>query len=362
MERKGSSDIDLELLSSDHHFNASDSYITLGGEDDLSCSGEREASKLVAAEIYSLTKLLKEPLPIHWAESVEKEGYLYIQSKFGRGWKKRWFVWKRDGEAGGFALYYYKDKNQAEGYKKPLLKFSKPKADPRAMGVVHMTFAHKEPFTTREKEELALALEKHDIPQNGSFIRLASPNRLFSLSGDEELDAWYEIWKEYLQNSMEDDHYVYKLDAAQRLESLLRQQYSVWLEKASSLARTLEANGFFGDKFTYQKRDKSGSLELASEKSPGVWKKTRFILIGRYLYYYPHHKGPTAKRVVVLQYSSVEGGEQQDDGTYVFYLVTPLITYTLKAPHKVAAEEWMNAIEKAKLGRKRMKKSAESDL
>lgn len=78
----------------------------------------------------------------------------------------------------------------------------------------------------------------------------------------------------------------------------------------------------------------------------------------------------------MLQYSSTEeDGETQADGSYVFQITTPLITYTIKAPHKVrrirhvvvslsgrsltaalasrwfaqvAAEEWITAIEKAK--------------
>lgn len=38
----------------------------------------------------------------------------------------------------------------------------------------------------------------------------------------------------------------------------------------------------------------------------------------------------------MLQYSSVEeDGETLADGSYVFQLTTPLITYTIKAPHKV---------------------------
>jgi len=157
-------------------------------------------------------------------------------------------VWKRcNGEGlllGSYALYYYKDKNQAavrcpyyshvwcsapshamlhyaaQSYKKPLIKFSKPKDDPRAMGRINMTFAHKEAFTTREKvqsriqcrrcrcrcrqgtnhccaavlpttqETIALAMEKQAIPQSKQFVRLASPNRIFSVAAesDENLD------------------------------------------------------------------------------------------------------------------------------------------------------------------------------
>ena len=38
----------------------------------------------------------------------------------------------------------------------------------------------------------------------------------------------------------------------------------------------------------------------------------------------------------MLQYSSTEeDGETQADGSYVFQITTPLITYTIKAPHKV---------------------------
>ncbi len=104
-----------------------------------------------------------------------------------------------------------------QSYKKPLIKFSKPKDDPRAMGRINMTFAHKEAFTTREKvksrlqrrrrrrqgtnhccaavlpttqETIALAMEKQAIPQSKQFVRLASPNRIFSVAAesDENLD------------------------------------------------------------------------------------------------------------------------------------------------------------------------------
>jgi hypothetical protein len=40
------------------------------------------------------------------------------------------------------------------------------------------------------------------------------------------------------------------------LEPLIRLQYSVWLEKAANMVKALEANGFFDDKFSHQKRDK----------------------------------------------------------------------------------------------------------
>jgi hypothetical protein len=62
----------------------------------------------------------------------------------------------------------------------------------------------------------------------------------------------------------------------------------------------------------------------------------------------------------VLQYSSTEeDGETQADGSYVFQITTPLITYTIKAPHKVAAEEWITAIEKAKQGKRKSGKKGD---
>ncbi len=39
-----------------------------------------------------------------------------------------------------------------------------------------------------------------------------------------------------------------------------------------------------------RKRDKSATLEMESETSETGWKKYRFILKGKYLYYYTPHK------------------------------------------------------------------------
>lgn len=41
-----------------------------------------------------------------------------------------------------------------QSYKKPLLKFTKPKDDPRAIGLINMTFVHRDTFTKREKVSL----------------------------------------------------------------------------------------------------------------------------------------------------------------------------------------------------------------
>jgi hypothetical protein len=57
-----------------HHYNGSEDYLVLGDGDDLSSSGEHSA-KTVAAEIYSLNKVLKEALPLTASstDSAEKE-------------------------------------------------------------------------------------------------------------------------------------------------------------------------------------------------------------------------------------------------------------------------------------------------
>jgi hypothetical protein len=43
----------------------------------------------------------------------------------------------------------------------------------------------------------------------------------------------------------------------------------------------------------------AGSLELESQKSPGTWKRFRFILKGRHLYYYPHNKGVGSLHIII---------------------------------------------------------------
>ncbi len=59
------------------------------------------------------------------------------------------------------------------------------------------------------------------------------------------------------------------------------------------------------------------------------------------------------RRVVILHYSSVEAEETASgrDGSWVFHITTPLLTYSLRAKHKVAMQEWIYAIENNKLGK-----------
>jgi len=77
------------------------------------------------------------------------------------------------------------------------------------------------------------------------------------------------------------------------------------------------------------------------------------------LYYYlltrvkqPHHD----YRVIPLKYCAINWKEEaEEDGSCIFAIVTPVVTYTLKAKHRVAVEEWVEAISRNRnsLGRKK---------
>jgi len=158
------------------------------------------------------------------------------------------------------------------------------------------------------------------------------------------------------------EEYARREQAAHELEPLLRQRYYKKIRDAQDVLTSFAMAGFFDDKIRASK-DKESTLLMRDsddmDDSDGSWTPYRFVLKGKYLYYYlatkakqPHHD----YRVIPLKYCAVNWKEEaEEDGSYIFAIVTPVVTYTLKAKHRVAMEEWIEAISRSRnsLGRKK---------
>ncbi|KAL6062147.1 PH domain containing protein [Balamuthia mandrillaris] len=318
----------------------------------------------ISQRMHSLLKVLQAPLfdDGYMSEQEDEEGilegYLFKQKKRVEGdWQKKWFSWRRNTKTGRYCLYYYKNQDDSKRLLAPLLRKPRPssfkigsnKDDAKALAMIEPTFIQKALLNKHQKEVISVALVKKQRTVSSHYIKIFSKRRTYVLcaSTDEELEQWYTAINEVLERAMDPEEYDHRLAAAKELEPLVRQKYYAAIHKAHNIIRALEKNGFFDDSVG-SNRDKQGTLSMESDDIFHSWKKYRFILKSRYLYYYPPDKGHVERRVIVLKYSTVEYDDKPlDDGSYVFRIITPIITYVLKARHKVAMEEWIDAIDRS---------------
>ena len=106
-------------------------------------------------------------------------------------------------------------------------------------------------------------------------------------------------------------------------------------------------------------KDKESTLLMLDSETEDSWTSYRVILRARYMYYYISNRKKQVRRsfvlylpsslfyllylsqhdyrVIPLKYSTVSWREKaEEDGSWVFMVVTPIVTYTLKAKHQVA--------------------------
>jgi hypothetical protein len=334
--------------SSDEQCNEEEEMVLLEGragkfsnlEDEPATSGQKNIGQRIQKHL----SLLKQPLPS--SDEVDTEGmesYVFLQNARSNNWKKKWAVFKYNPTMGQHCVVFYKDKKSAESNGKK--RFGKNSSST----IAQVCFACQVSLSRLELEARAFCLQK-ESSLSKDVVRIFTPRRVQTLctTTDEELSQWNALFQKYLQQILDKEAYSYRVTASARLEELLWQKYRQDVERAEMMAKTLDESGFFQDEFA--QRDKAGTLELESDSQLGKWKPYRFILKGRYLYYYSSDKGKVASHVIVLKYCTAEPGDATlEDGSCVFSLVTPLVTYVLKAKHKVAMEDWIAAIEKNKL-------------
>jgi len=276
------------------------------------------------------------------------EGFLFKQRKFGTGWKKKWAVFRNDG-SGNNCIFYYKNRNDVTGTS--LLGKLKGQEDPNAQGVIPITFVALSKFTTHERELLAVSLEGQQSEFSESCLKVFSRGRIYSFCAgcEEDLLGWYEPIADVLQDSLGPQFHD-KQQAAEILIPLLRLKYYEYLAEAQILLENLEKQGFFvaEDKIKSKNRDKQANLYMMYGNN-NSWTRYRVVLKGPYIYYYLPEKGHQSARTIVLRYSSIEGMDVEEaDGSAVFCIHTPILSYYFKCKHRVAMEEWVDAIERGK--------------
>lgn len=127
------------------------------------------------------------------------------------------------------------------------------------------------------------------------------------------------------------------------------------MEKIILMIAELEHSGFVKGR---SKKERTGNMEMWLDDEE-EWVKYYFVLQNKCLYYYKTSKAPP-KGIITLQYTTVAEEEDAPKGEqFCFRLRTPLSAFILKAKHQVAMEEWLDAIDAMKTGKKKETKEKE---
>ncbi len=89
--------------------------------------------------------------------------------------------------------------------------------DPRAVGMLKVTFASFEEFTGREQEEIIVHMENQkEFPTSKKFIRVFSPKRVIELAADAEdtLEPWTAAFRQYLSVALGEAVYQQQTETA----------------------------------------------------------------------------------------------------------------------------------------------------
>lgn len=224
----------------------------------------------------------------------------------------------------------------------------------RPRGIVQVSFVSQRLLTTE-----AHLLEIKNPEVSKYHLMVFSQNRLdlFAASTNEELDQWYQALSKVIKESLSPEEVNFRENVLQELLPLLSQKTSQDVEKIILMIAELEHSGFVKGRI---KKDRTGNLEMWLEDEE-KWSKYYFVLQNKCLYYYKTSKAPP-KGIITLQFTTMEQEEEAPKGAqFAFRLKTPLSSFVLKAKHQVAMEEWMNAIEAAKTGKKKGEKEKEKE-
>lgn len=250
-------------------------------------------------------------------------GYLY---KRQRKVPHKWVLFRVI--LNGNNLYYYNDSTSK-----------------RPRGIVSISFISQKMPTT---EAHLLEINNPEVSKN--HLMVFSPNRLdlFAAPTNEDLDKWYLAISKVINESLTSQEVNFRENVLQELMPLLSQKSSQDVEKIIIMIAELEHSGFVKGRV---KKERTGNLEMWLEDEE-IWVKFYFVLQNRCLYYYKTSKAPP-KGIITLRFTTTVECEGPGGEAYCFKLQTPLSAFTLRAKHQVAMEEWVDAIELIKSGKKR---------
>jgi len=226
----------------------------------------------------------------------------------------------------------------------------------RPRGIISISFISQKLVTT---EAHLLEIKNPEVSQH--HLMVFSPNRLdfFAAPTNEDLDKWYSSMSKIINESLTSQEINFRENVLQELLPLLSQKSSQDVEKIILMIAELEHSGFVKGRV---KKDRTGNLEMWLDDEE-KWVKYYFVLQNKCLYYYKTSKAPP-KGIITLQFTTTSDDEEGPNGEdFCFKLRTPLSSFILRAKHQVAMEEWIDAIDTVKLGKKRdsVKRKSKSD-
>lgn len=249
-------------------------------------------------------------------------GYLY---KRQRKAPHKWVLFRV--LLNGNTLYYYNDATSK-----------------RPRGIVSISFISQKLLTT---EAHLLEINNPEVSKHHLMVFAQNRLDLFAAPTNEDLDKWYLAISKVVTESLTSQEINFRENVLQELLPLLSQKSSQDVEKIIIMIAELEHSGFVKGRV---KKERTGNLEMWLEDEE-TWVKYYFVLQNRCLYYYKTSKAP-AKGVITLRFTTTEEIEGPKGEQYCFRLQTPLSSFLLKAKHQVAMEEWVDAIEQIKTGKK----------
>jgi hypothetical protein len=220
----------------------------------------------------------------------------------------------------------------------------------RPRGIISVSFISQKMVTTE-----AHLLEIKNPEVSKTHLMVFSPNRLdlFATPTNEELDQWYAAFQRIINESLPPQEINFREGVLQELLPLLSQKSSQDVEKIILMIAELEHSGFVKGRV---KKERTGNLEMWLDDEE-EWVRYYFVLQNKCLYYYKTSKAPP-KGIITLQYTTIEAEDEKEapkGEKFCFRLRTPLSQFVLKAKHQVAMEEWLDAIDTVKTGKKKEK-------
>jgi len=200
-------------------------------------------------------------------------------------------------------------------------------------------------------------------------FKVFAPNRayIFRAESGDVCTQFVDTITQDLEEFFPKDTWQKKLAAAQEINPLCREQFTIQMTNHQMLINSLSSSGFLQSylPITSMNKEKSGVLGMETDDG---WREYYFVLFEGQLYYYQDSKSTTPAGFVTLKFASVELDQKSlAQGNFVFHIVTPLRTVSCKARHSVALSEWVASLEtsinrekKATKEKKRQKSSQHS--
>ncbi|KYR00096.1 hypothetical protein DLAC_03242 [Tieghemostelium lacteum] len=259
------------------------------------------------------------------------DGELLKKSRFTSGWKKYYFA------LNGNNLYYYKYK----GAKKP-------------KGIISISFITP-PIILSEKN----LVDIKSAHVSNYQIQLYSQKRIDQLCAlsNEDFEKWNDVFQNLMRTNLETDDYENRLSAWNQVYPLFDKKSELELDRL--LLLLAEIDSYSTHLINKAKKEKTGNLLMMEEDDESgkvTWKNYYFALLDKCLYYYKSSKLPP-QGVITLKYTditicNVNESNVNYDLSHSFKLSTPLSVFILKAKHQVAMEDWVNALDFSKSGKK----------